>query len=366
MKQRLIFGVVAGALGLVLSIGPASAQGRGGANGQRQGGGRPGWGGRPGRPGGNLPGYPPGSYLVPINPTPANAAAALVERDFQIMRNSVRNPNKYLYGEYNPQYRVVTPNRNFYPSWGGGYYPGGYGYGFAYGGIGNGYGFGYGGQSPLVQQDFYYVQGGDGYGANNYGGGGGYVQAQPQQRVQPRRDTPPSTDEAAPAEGKDDFYLRGGGKATSGAAEGLTDALDDIRKAWLNGDFDRLKARIATDGKVKVFPGGQYRYSQPGSEFAGMLRGAMEQIDTLSFEFERPKSEAAGRAFVTGKHVFTDNAGKRQEVYVSYGLERIGGKWRIVEAGSAGSPIARHEEAAPAASSSSRPTQTAKPQNTAR
>lgn len=358
MKQQMILGVVASALGLVFSLAPAHAQGRAGAqggamSGQRQGG-RPG-GGRPGghRPPGN------GSYWVPGPSMPASGPAALIERDFQMMRNSVRRPDKFLYGQFNPSYQLVTPTPNYYPPTGGyyPYYSGGYGTGIYYGGYGNGFGYGYGGQSPLVQQDFYYVQGGDGF-----GGGNGYVQGQSQpQRAQPRRDTPPTSDDVVPAQGKDDFYLRSGGNATAGQVESLTDALDDIRKAWLNGDFDRLKARIATDAKVKIYPGGQYRYSQKGSEFASMLHEAMARIDTLSFEFERPKSDAAGHAFVTGKHTFNDSAGKRQETFVSYGLERSGGRWRIIEAGSASTPIARHEDAA-AGGQTPRPEKSVKPQ----
>jgi hypothetical protein len=272
----------------------------------------------------------------------------LIEQDFQMMRSTVKRPNEFLYGRWNPGYQVITPGPNYIPSYGG-YYPGGYGYG--YGGIGLGYGYGYGNgygydypvQTPVIQQQFYYAPSGGGV-----GGGNGYAQGNGhRENVEPRREKAVPARETTPGESSGegrDFYLRG--NSAPGQGERLTDALDDIRKAWLNGDYERLKARIPTDGKVKVFPGGKYRYAQRGSEFSSMLHDAMARIDTLSFEFEKPKAEATGRAFVTGKHTFADASGNRQETYVSYRLERSGGRWLIVEAGSSEAPITRHEEAA--------------------
>jgi hypothetical protein len=135
------------------------------------------------------------------------------------------------------------------------------------------------------------------------------------------------------------FYLK-----APGEGESISDALDDIRKAWLNGDIERLRARFPADGKVRIYPAGRYRYSVEVRDFVQLLKEGMTRIDTTAFEFDRPTSEQSGRAFVTGRHHFLDQDRKQQDAYISYGLERIGGRWKITQAGSSSSPIARHED----------------------
>ncbi|HEU4751593.1 MAG TPA: hypothetical protein VFU47_00715, partial [Armatimonadota bacterium] len=134
------------------------------------------------------------------------------------------------------------------------------------------------------------------------------------------------------------FYL--GNRKES---ESLSDALDDIRKAWLNGDVERIRSRFKAETKIRIYPKGEYKYSVESRDFSAMIQDAMKRIDTIAFEFDRPQSEDPNRAFVTGKHTFVDADQQRQTTYISYTLERLDGRWYITGAGSSSSPIAKHQ-----------------------
>jgi hypothetical protein len=47
---------------------------------------------------------------------------------------------------------------------------------------------------------------------------------------------------------------------------------------------------------------------------------------------------------VAGKHTYRDADGEKREVYVSYALQKEGGRWKVVEAGSGSEAITRHED----------------------
>jgi len=278
------------------------------------------------------------SRVIELPPEPLGPnSLGLLEREFQYMRRTAPQPDKFLYGRWNPRYQVINPLPNTggsgqfyyynnYPTYpyGGGVY-GGYN---PYGGLGYGggvYGYPqYNGPQVVTQQEVVILQ--------------QRAQQQQQQQQQPQAPVAqPRRTEPKPDLG--DFYL-GGSKQN----ETITDALDDIRKAWLNGDFARLNARFKTDGQVKIFPKGQFKFAVDSKDFTAMLKDAMTKVDTMSFEFDRPKSEATGPVLATGVHTFADADKQKQTTYVSYGLERIGGKWLIVEAGSSSTPILKHTE----------------------
>jgi hypothetical protein len=243
-----------------------------------------------------------------------------LERNFAIMRATSPNPNLYMGGQLNPQRSRFR----------GGSFRGGFFDGGGYGGAIYGGGI-YGGGFYSMGYGFPYY--GDGY----YGGGiPPYV---PQERVIiiQREIVIPREEK----QGDSDYYLT---PRESRASESLADAVEDIRKAWLNGDFERLKARIRDDGKVRVYLRGKYKYSISAGDFGQMTRDAMSRIDTSSFELNAPQHLEDGRAFVSGKHVYRDPDGEKREVFVSYVLERDGGRWKIVEAGSGSATITKHED----------------------
>ena len=266
-------------------------------------------------------------YTIEVPPPPLLPnSSGLLERDFEQMRRTSPNPNAFMGGRWNPGHVTVYPSTSYFtPGFGygyGGYYP----YGGYYGGVllpspygaGSLYGSGY---SP-----YGYTGLGGGYGGvNNYN----YNVALPAISITPAPTTP--SDTATPTKPKtgDDYYLRG-----TRSAESLSDALDDIRKAWLNGDLGRLQARVPTDGKVRIFASGEYRYTLDGGEFTSMLKDAMKRIDTVSFDLDRPTSTDRNRARVTGRHTYVNSSGTRETVPVSYVLELVNGRWVITEAGS--------------------------------
>jgi hypothetical protein len=281
----------------------------------------------------------PGVRLLPPEPLSPNSLG-LIERDFMYMRATSPRPNDWMGGRWNPRVEVGVPGPRIYPP--NGYYYGGYGYGYAgfpYGGgfVGfggpGGFGFGLGFPANSVQREVIIYQ------------NGAPVDPAALERAAATGQVDPNRREARPAPPRsqprdDEFYLRNGSKGT----ESLATALDDLRKAWLNGDFGRLSARFKPEGKVRIFPGGRYKYSVEARDFAEMLRDAMGRIDTLAFELSRPEGPEGVRAFVTGKHTFLDAEKMKTETHISYLLERNGGKWWIVEAGSSTAPIPGHQE----------------------
>ncbi|MBM3460080.1 MAG: hypothetical protein FJX77_16290, partial [Armatimonadetes bacterium] len=146
-----------------------------------------------------------------------------------------------------------------------------------------------------------------------------------------------TTEETRATEG---FYLN----RRPAVAEALPAALEEIRRSWLNGDFTKMSARFRLEGKVRVFPRGQFKYAVDTKEFTTMLKEAMARIDTLAFAFHAPRALRPDRVFVTGRHLFLDADKIRQETNISYVLERTDGRWFIVEAGSSNAPIVDHQE----------------------
>jgi len=290
------------ALGLLLSAAPAARAQRGksgmshGAHGTYQ-----------------RPLFPP--LLDPFWATPQ----ALLNRDTAFRNGQVYGPNSGYGNSGHYGYGYGYPGYSFpgYYSQPYGYYSAPFDYSSSYGSYGS---YPYG---PAYQQPPVVIINEPILSPPNMGSGG--------------TETGTSRERQRPS--GDDFYLKGRSEG-----ENLSEALDDIRKAWLNGDFDRIKARFAAEGKIRIYPGGQYRYSIDVKEFTQLLKDAMTRLDTTAFEFDRPVSEQAGRAFVTGKHTFLDADKKKQQTYISYLLERIDGKWKITQAGSSTSPIPGHEE----------------------
>jgi SnoaL-like domain len=302
----LSVGVAVGLLSNVAAV-PAGAQARGSI----------GFRSRNGR-GFVQPGAPRASDLA-NPPLFSPFSSGTLERNFAIMRATSPNPNFFMGGQLNPQRSTIHGGffgRGFSASFlDGGFFDGGF-----FGGYGYPYAYGY----PAYGYPYAYGYGGYGY--------------PPERVVIIQREIVVPRDEKR---GDTDYYLS---PRESRAAESLSDAVADIRKAWLNGDFERLKARIRDGGKVRIYLRGKYKYSTSAADFTQMTRDAMSRIDTISFDLGTPERLDDDRAFVSGKHVYKDPDGEKREVFVSYVLERDGGRWKIVEAGSGSSAITKHED----------------------
>jgi len=295
---------------------------------------------------GNPPPGGPGNTLQPFVPSGVQETFPLapftqpdILHNYLQMRATSPRPNEFMGGQFNPQYLSTRAQNNYIPPYG--YvdpYPyADYGYGgYAYGG----YAYNPVGGAPL-QPSIY-----PGYGS-------WYPQSPPQNPVvvqreviyvkpEARAEDPGARAETRPRAGTEpaagDYYL------VRPREESLNDAIEDIRHAWLNGDYSRFRARIREDGKVRIYLKSKYQYSVDSQDFGQMTRDAMARIDTTGFEIDHVQKNGESHAFVSGKHSYVDPDKNKREVYVSYGLVRESGHWRITEAGSSATAIAKHEE----------------------
>ena len=259
--------------------------------------------------------------------------SGLIEQNFQIMRRTSPFPNRFAGGIYNPR----PFSRRFGPRGGGFYYPsfgtfdyGGYAFGYApslYGSyvpsVYSTYGSWY---PPYLPVDRVYIIERD------------VVRDQP--TTEDRRADEGVKADNAKSRGSDDteYYL------SPRSGETVADAVAEISHAWMNGDYSRLKARIRSTGKVRIYLKGKYKYAVDSADFAQMSRDAMTRIDTISFTLDRVQRQGDDHVFASGKHVYDDPDRQKREVYVSYGLVKEDGRWKIAEAGSSTEPITSHSD----------------------
>jgi hypothetical protein len=290
----------------------------------------------------------PGNVLEPFLPSGVTQQFPLapfqqpdILRNYLQMRATSPRPNEFMGGQFNPQYisnrdnfADVTYRRSSFGApvipevvvFGSPTYYGGYN---AYPGYGAPYPA-YAPQQPLIiQREIHYVHPDTRLAPNG---------VRPEPRVEP--DSAPPEGRAAPRTepAADDYYL------SRPRSETLDDAVQDIRRAWLNADFSRVKSRIRDDARVRIYLKGKYQYAVAGADFAQMTRDAMTRIDTTAFDLDRVANVGADRAFASGKHTYVDPDKTKREVHVSYGLVREDGRWKIAEAGSSTTPIRQHEE----------------------
>jgi hypothetical protein len=294
---------------------------------------------------GRGPAYNYGSPNAPFgyNGPHSTTWSGLIDQNFAQMRRTSPHPWNFAGGAYNPRrvyssYGAYYPPTYYYPSYGDFYFGG---YAFA-----AGPGF-YAGFVPSVYS--YY--------------GTWYPPYIPTERVYiierervRDRDTydsepAPRTERAAPSEEPDGgYYLSPTPRedrvedSAPAANESLDEAVASIRSAWMNGDTERLMTRIVKKGKVRIYLKGKYKYSVDAADFGQMSRDAMSRIDTVSFALTHVQKRGDDRAFVSGKHVYYDPERQKHEVYVSYGLVKEQGRWKIAEAGSSTEPITTHTD----------------------
>jgi hypothetical protein len=276
---------------------------------------------------GGLGGFGGPGYSAPVFQDPL--WTGLIDRNFQIMRRNSPFPDRFAGGLYNPVpfSRPFGPRRYRFSAFGDFAY-GGYFFGFGpavYGSyvpsVYSLYGSWY---PPYLPVDHVYII------ERQVVGDRPAADSSRPDRVQDEDSRPPSSGEEG------DYYL------APRSGETLDDALADIRHAWMNGDFARLKTRLPEKGRVRIYLKGKYKYAVDSGDFDQMTQDAMRRIDTTSFTLDRVKRLTDDRAFAAGKHVYYDPEHEKHEVYVSYGLTKQDGRWRITEAGSSTEPITSH------------------------
>ena len=116
-------------------------------------------------------------------------------------------------------------------------------------------------------------------------------------------------------------------------------ALSDIRNSWLDGRLDLVRNHVYSDRLIDVLIDGEYDYSIYGEEYIEMTWDALDNIQTISFTWEKVRQRTDGAYTAFGKHVYRDSYGSAKTVYVSYTLRNIGGDYVIEEVGSSNSRL---------------------------
>jgi len=130
--------------------------------------------------------------------------------------------------------------------------------------------------------------------------------------------------------GPDDYYLR---RRYDDHDPELDRAIDDIRETFRGGNIEPLVQLVDPKVRIAVFQKGKYEYSLESNDYLDMTRDALTTTDTVQFDLYRVQRRAAGVYVVSGKHVYKNHEGEDRAVYVSYVLEKLGGRWTLTQVG---------------------------------
>ena len=123
---------------------------------------------------------------------------------------------------------------------------------------------------------------------------------------------------------------------------GAQRAVADVRRAWFEGEIDSLASHLTDQLDIRIYFDGEYEYSTSTEDYYAMTVDAMATTQTVALDFDAPIWLSSHEVFYTGRHVFYDPEGIRQQVYVSYRFRRLGAEWYVVAVGSSLKPI-RHQ-----------------------
>jgi hypothetical protein len=121
--------------------------------------------------------------------------------------------------------------------------------------------------------------------------------------------------------------------------QGVSRAMADIRRAWLDSDIDRLAYYLRDDGKISVYFDGSYSYSVSRDDYYTMTLDAMSTVKTVEMDFDDPIWLGRNEVFFTGRQILYNPDNEREIAYVSYRLHSYGGHWSIIAVGSSPNPI---------------------------
>ncbi len=124
--------------------------------------------------------------------------------------------------------------------------------------------------------------------------------------------------------------------------QGASEAIRDIRLAWLDGDVGPLAAHLTDQLDIRVYFDGEYSYTTTTDDFYAMTLDTVSTTQTVSMDFDDPIWLSSKEVFYTGRQVFYDPDGAEHMVYVSFRLRQLGGEWYLVAIGTSNQPI-QHE-----------------------
>lgn len=110
---------------------------------------------------------------------------------------------------------------------------------------------------------------------------------------------------------------------------GASEAVRDIRNAWLESDMDLMSDYIS-DNDVRVFSNHKYQYTLASDDFYAMTLDAMSSSDTIVMDFDRPDWCGRSEFTVKGRHEFKNQFGDWRTEYLTYRLHRYSGNWYII------------------------------------
>ncbi len=122
-------------------------------------------------------------------------------------------------------------------------------------------------------------------------------------------------------------------------AAGVSRAISDLRRTWLEGDPDRLAAHLTTQLDVRVYFDGAYSYTTTTDDFYAMTLDALSTTWTRAMDFDSPLWISSEEVFLTGRQVYDDPEGEEQTIYVSFRFRKLGAEWYLVAFGSSLDPI---------------------------
>jgi len=125
---------------------------------------------------------------------------------------------------------------------------------------------------------------------------------------------------------------------------GLDDALADIRSAWIAERFDLIQRHVLAGRRIQVFLDGNYDYTISSDDYLSMTRDALEDMETVSFIWDKVREREDGQITAFGSHTYRAN-GAEHTVYISYTVMRVENKYYVTEVGSSAEPLDAEQEA---------------------
>ncbi|MEP6755986.1 MAG: nuclear transport factor 2 family protein [Chthonomonadales bacterium] len=100
-------------------------------------------------------------------------------------------------------------------------------------------------------------------------------------------------------------------------------------------NINTLAELVDPNVKISIFRKGKYEYSLNSNDYLDMTRDMLKSTETITIDLYRFHKRANGVMVISGKHVYLDRDNRERTVYVSFVMERIGGRWTLTQAGTA-------------------------------
>lgn len=132
----------------------------------------------------------------------------------------------------------------------------------------------------------------------------------------------------------DSYRWRRVGWYDNGSYYGSLDyVIDDLIRAFENGDRQSLGRLIPRYGRINIAIDGQYAYSVDSNDFYDMMLDLTESTRTDRYQILDVRTYGR-EAQILAEHDYTDASGRRETMYHTYRLEQDRGGYTIRDFGS--------------------------------